>query len=81
MTAKESRYVRKLEIKVEQLEAELKRTREQYFEIFHVYFDTRTALLQAFAAIEESAVIVHEAIKADPQYMAEKKRVEIMPNF
>jgi hypothetical protein len=81
MTAKEQRYVRKLEIQVEQLEASLKRSQQTWVDQFTALYQTRTALLQAFAAIEEAAVILHDCIKEDPQYMAERKRIEVVANF
>lgn len=81
MTAKEKRYVRKLEIKIEQLEAALKQSQEVWQDQFTTIYETRTALLQSFAAIEEAAVIMHDCIKYDPQYMAERKRIEVVPNF
>lgn len=81
MTAKEKRYVRNLEIKVEQLEAALKRSQEVWRDQFTAIYETRTALFQAFGAIEEAAVIMHDCIKDDPQYLHEKKRITIEPNF
>ena len=81
MTAKEQRYVRNLEIKIEQLEQALKRSQETWRDQFTAIYETRTALLQAFAAIEEAAVIMHNCIKDDPQYMTERKRIEVIPNF
>ena len=81
MTAKESRYVRKLEIQIEELEKALKRSQTTWVDQFTALYETRTALFQAFGAIEEAAVIMHECIKNDPQYMEERKRVEIVPNF
>ena len=81
MTAKEKRYVRNLEIKVEQLEQALKRSQEVWRDQFTTIYETRTALFQAFGAIEEAAVIIHNRIKDDPQYIAERKRVEVAPNF
>lgn len=81
MTAKEKRYVRNLEIKVEQLEQALKRSQEVWRDQFTAIYETRTALLQAFGAIEEAAVIMHDCIKNDPQYIAERKRIEVIPNF
>lgn len=81
MTAKETRYVRNLEIKVEQLEQALKRSQETWRDQFTAIYETRTALLQSFEAIEEAAVIMHNCIKDDPQYMAERKRIEVIPNF
>lgn len=81
MTAKERRYVRKLEIRVEELEKARERTQESWCEQFNALFETRTALLQAFAAIEGAAVIMHECIKNDPQYMAEKRQIQIIPDF
>lgn len=81
MTAKEKRYVRNLEIKVEQLEQALKRSRTTWADQFTAIYETRTALLQAFGAIEEAAVIMHDCIKDDPQYMSERKRIEVIPNF
>ena len=81
MTAKESRYVRKLEIQIEELEKALKRSQTTWVDQFTALYETRTALFQAFGAIEEAAVIMHECIKNDPQYMEERKRVELVPNF
>ena len=81
MTAKEKRYVRNLEIKIEQLEQALKRSQQTWADQFTAIYETRTALLQAFGAIEEAAVIMHDCIKDDPQYMAERKRIEVIPNF
>jgi len=81
VTAKEQRYVRNLEIKVEQLEQALKRSQTTWADQFTAIYETRTALLQSFAAIEEAAVIMHNCIKDDPQYMAERKRIEVIPNF
>ena len=81
MTAKEQRYVRKLEIQVEELEKALKRSQETWVDQFTALYETRTALMQSFAAIEEAAVIMHCCIKDDPQYMAERKRIEVIPNF
>lgn len=81
MTAKERRYVRNLEIKAEQLEAALSRSQETWRDQFTAIYETRTALLQAFACIEEAAVIIHNAIKEDPQYMAERKRIEVVADF
>ena len=69
MTAKEARYVRKLEIQVEQLEAALNRARETWVEQFTENYRTRTALLQSFAAVEEAATIMHDCMKDDPQCM------------
>jgi Mg2+ and Co2+ transporter CorA len=81
MTAKEKRYVRNLEIKIEQLEAALKRSRETWADQFSEIYKTRTAMFQAFGAIEEAAVIMHDCIKDDPQYMAERKRIDVVPDF
>ena len=81
MTAKEKRYVRNLEIKIEQLEQALKRSQETWRDQFTAIYETRTALFQAFGAIEEAAVIMHDCIKDDPQYIAERKRIEVIPNF
>ena len=81
MTAKEKRYVRNLEIKVEQLEQALKRSQQTWSDQFTAIYETRIALLQAFGAVEEAAVIMHDCIKDDPQYMAERKRIEVIPNF
>lgn len=81
MTAKETRYVRNLEIKIEQLEAALTRSRETWVDQFTALYETRTALMQSFAAVEEAAVIMHGCIKDDPQYLHEKKRITIEPNF
>jgi len=81
MTAKEQRYVRNLEIKIEQLEAALKRSQTTWADQFTAIYETRTALLQSFAAIEEAAVIMHNCIKDDPQYLFEKKRLIVEPNF
>jgi len=81
MTAKEKRYVRNLEIKIEQLEQALRRSQETWRDQFTAIYETRTALLQAFSAIEDAAVIMHDCIKNDPQYMAERKKIEIIPNF
>lgn len=81
MTAKEQRYVRNLEIKIEELEKTLDISTKTWRDQFHAIYDSRTALLQAFAAIEEAAVIIHERIRQDPEYMAEKKRIEITPDF
>jgi len=81
MTAKEKRYLRKIEIEVEELRRATEIAGKRYTEIFHVYFDTRVALLQAFSALEEAAVIMHECIKDDPQFMAAEKRISVIPNF
>ena len=81
MTKSEQRYVRKLEIRVEELEKALNRSQGTWRDQFTAIYETRTALLQSFAAIEEAAVIMHDCIKNDPQYMAEKKRIEVLPNF
>ena len=81
MTAKETRYVRKLEIQVEELEKALKQSQSGWVDQFTALYETRTALLQSFAAIEEAAVIMHNCIKDDPQYLHEKKRITIEPNF
>ena len=81
MTAKEKRYVRNLEIKVEQLEQALKRSQATWADQSTAIYETRTALFQAFEAIEEAAVIMHGCIKDDPQYMAEQKRISVIPNF
>jgi len=81
MNAKESRAVRSMEIKIKQLEQALKRSQTVYIDQFNALYETRTALLQAFAAIEEAAVIMHGCIKGDPQYMSEKKRIDIYPDF
>jgi len=81
MNAKEQRYVRNLEIKIEQLESALKRSQTTWADQFTAIYETRTALLQSFAAIEEAAVIMHNCIKDDPQYLHEKKRITIEPNF
>lgn len=81
MTAKEQRYVRKLEIRINELEATLKKAQGTWVDQFHALFETRTAMLQAFAAIEEAAVIMHDCMKQDPQYMAERKRLEIVADF
>lgn len=81
MNAKEKRYVRNLEIKIEQLEWALKRSTEDWRDQFTAIYETRTALRQSFAAIEEAAVIMHDCIKDDPQYRAERKRIEVVPNF
>lgn len=81
MTAKEQRYVRKLEIRINELEATLKKAQGTWVDQFHALFETRTAMFQAFAAIEEAAVIMHECMKQDPQYMAERKRIEIVADF
>lgn len=81
MTDKEKRYVRNLEIKVEQLQAAVKRSQETWRDQFSAIYETKTALLQSFAAIEEAAVIMHGCVKDDPQYLHEKKRIAIEPNF
>jgi len=83
MNAKETRYVRKLEIRIEELEKALRRSQEKWVDDFNAVFESRTALLQAFGAIEEAAVIMHEVIKNDPQFMAEKaeRRMEIIADF
>lgn len=81
MNAKEQRYVRNLEIKIEQLEAALKRAQSTWSDQFTVIYETRTAMLQAFAAVEEAAVIMHNCIKADPQYMAEDRRLNVVADF
>lgn len=80
MTAKEKRYVRNLEIKIEQLEQALKRSQETWRDQFIAIYETRTALLQSFAAIEEAAVILHNCIKDDPRYLSDCKRIEVTPN-
>lgn len=81
MTAKEQRYVRNLEIKIEQLEAALERSQETWRDQFTAIYETRTALLQSFAAVEEAAVIMHQCIKDDPQFMNKRKRIEVIPDF
>jgi Mg2+ and Co2+ transporter CorA len=81
MTAKEQRYVRNLEIKIEQLEAALKHSQKIWHEQFTDIYETRTALLQSFAAIEEAAAIMRNCIKDDPRYIAEQKRIEVIPNL
>lgn len=45
MTAKEKRYVRNLEIKVEQLEQALKRSQQTWADQFTAIYETRTALM------------------------------------
>jgi len=81
MTAKEQRHVRNMEIKIEQLEQALKRSQETWRDQFTAVYETKTALLQAFAAVEEAAVIMHNRIRQDPQYMAERKRIEVVGDF
>lgn len=81
MTAKEKRHVRNLEIKIENLELALRKSQQTWVEQFDAVYHTRTALFQAFMAIEEAVVIMHDVIKNDPQYMSEWKRIEIAPDF
>ena len=66
MTAKETRYVRKLEIQIEQLEATLKRSRGTWGEQFTENYRTRTALLQSYEAIEEAAAIIRNCTGHEP---------------
>jgi Mg2+ and Co2+ transporter CorA len=83
MNAKERRHVRNLEIKIEQLEQALNRSQSTWRDQFHEIYESRTALFQAFAAVEEAAVIMHQAIKNDPQFMAEQnqRRLTVEANF
>ncbi len=81
MTAKEQRYVRKLEIRVAELERHFDIANKSSAENFVALFETRIALKQAFEALEECAVIMHDCIKADPQYMAMQKRLHLEADF
>lgn len=83
MTTKEKRYVRNLEIKVEQLEQALSRAQKIWKDQFSEIYESRTALYQAFGAIEEAVVIIHDCIKQDPRYMAEntERRIAVKADF
>ncbi len=70
MTAKEARYVRKLEIRVAELERHLGIANRSSAEYFSALFETRTAMKQAFEALEECSGIMYDCIKNDPQFMA-----------
>ena len=70
MTAKEARYVRKLEIRVAELERHFEIANRSGTENFIALFETRTALKQAFEALEECSGITYDCIKNDPQFIA-----------
>jgi len=70
MTAKEKRYVRKLEIRIEELERHFKIANDAHTEIFSALYHTRTAMRIAYETILEAADSLQENIKNDPAYMA-----------
>ena len=81
MNAKETRYVKKLEIEIEQLKLALKKSQLIWVDQFTAIYETKTALFQVYSAVEEAVTIIHECIKSDPQYMNENKRIEIKGDF
>lgn len=81
VTKAEERKLRKMEIRIAELERNLKISQDSWRDSFSGQFEIRYALVAAFAALEEAMVILHEALKNDNLYKNEQKRVEIIGDF
>jgi hypothetical protein len=65
MTAKEKRYVRKLEIRIEELERHFKIANDSNIETFVTLYQTRVAMRHAYEALVEAETALHENMKDD----------------
>lgn len=81
MTKAEERKFRKMEIRVAELEKQFSTANLARFDQFSELFEVKCALKQAFAAIEEAAVILHECIKNDADFVEEKRQLEVIGDF
>lgn len=84
MTPKEKRYVRKLEIRIEELERHFRFSQDHYLETFHHLFDNRCAMREAYELIFESLTVLQQNMANDPAFMKLRSelamdRKEVMP--
>lgn len=75
MTAKERRYVRKLEIENEELKRHLKIANESGAETFLALYETRVAMRQAYEALVEAANALEDNMRDDPAFMEQQARM------
>lgn len=80
-SAKDLRLIRKLEIRIEELERHFKISQQHYVDTFHELFETRTAMRQAYEAICEAEKVLREQLQNDPVFMAGKPKAEIIGDF
>ncbi len=69
MTAKEKRYVRKLEIKVEQLERHFRIAQTSGMDNFRALYDSRLAMRQAYESLMDAARTLEDCMQEDPAFM------------
>jgi len=74
MTAKEKRYVRKLEIRIEELERHFKIANDSCTETFTSLYQTRVAMRYAYEALIEAEKVLHENMKEDPAFIQQQPR-------
>jgi hypothetical protein len=69
MTAKEKHHVRKLEIRIEELERHFNIANSAHCNVFRELFETRAALRQSYEALMEAANILGDLMANDPAFM------------
>ena len=59
-----------MEIRIEELERFFKIAHTSSTDNFIALFETRTAMKQAFAALEECSTIMYDCMKNDPEFIS-----------
>lgn len=80
MTAKEQRQVRRLEVRIEELERHLKISTKSGSDTFLDLYNTRTALRQAHEALAEAMAIIEQCIKDDPAFI-QQRQTQVIADF
>ena len=75
MNAKEKRHVRKLEIRVEELERYLNIANSSGVETFLTLFETRAAMRQAYEAVCDAERVLRELMQDDPAFMEMRAKI------
>jgi len=75
MTAKERRYVRRLEIENEELKRHFNIANKSGAETFLALYDTRVAMRQAYEALVEAANALESNMREDPVFIEQKARM------
>lgn len=76
MTAKEKRHVRKLEIRIEELERHFKIANNSHAEVFLNLYDTRRAMREAYESLIDAARTLEDLMRNDPAFMQQKAEME-----
>lgn len=75
MTAKEKRHVRKLEIRVEELERHFQIANSSSVETFLALFETRAAMRQAYEAVCDAERVLRELMQDDSAFMEMRAKI------